>query len=78
MTFDPTSRKVSTLRQKYNDMSTESRGRFKELVMIACDISPTTFYEWIDNPQQITKPDRYYIARLLDQDPREIFKTDNP
>jgi len=51
------------------------RAAFSVLVQCFCNISNSTFYEWLKNPALIKKPmDKFIITLLLDVPSKNLFK----
>jgi hypothetical protein len=49
------------------------RARFKQLVCIACQIEPRTWYWWLEKPNLVTNSDRITLSLLFNIPLKELF-----
>lgn len=60
----------------YNALSKDDKARVRESVMVACEITEGTFYNWVHRPELVTsKLNQRYIAYLIFNKPiKEFFR----
>ena len=63
--------------EAYSNLSQNDRRRLKISICTICEISKKTFYEWLQNPEKISKGNRFHIANLFGMDSNTLFNPKN-
>ena len=71
----------SAFRKAFDELDNTVRGgsgmttreRCKHVIKSLCEISSTTFYNWMEHPELVSRNDRYAISIVLDKPIQELF-----
>lgn len=76
MVFNPQT-KGTNLQTAYNSLADADKSRIKTSILTICEISESTFYQWLKTPALIRKSDRFQIANLFGIEPNQLFNPKN-
>jgi phage antirepressor YoqD-like protein len=74
MAFDHTTYEKNSFLAYYDNLNSNERIRLRDIAIICCDISESTFYLWLKDFTVITRPHRWIIAKVFNVDQAELFK----
>lgn len=69
--------KGTSLQTAYNALTDADKSRIKTSILTICEISESTFYQWLKNPALISKSDRFQISNLFGAEPNQLFNPKN-
>ena len=76
MVYTPKTEGPTTyLKDAYHKLSSTDKERVRYLIMVACDIGDTAFYDRLDAPDLYSKVEKYYISRIFGVTSSELFKS---
>lgn len=66
---------ANAFEEAYGKLSKKDRSRVRFIIMNGCEISETTFYDWLKRPDLVGRNARLFIATTFDVEIIDLFKT---